>query len=83
MKLTVIGGGGVRSLFLAKSIALEARELNIDELVLMDTNDQKLEIFGSLAMEAAIRLAPHLKVSLTRPCWRSGRWRARRTLPCI
>ncbi len=65
MKLTVIGGGGVRSLFLAKSIALKARELNIDELVLMDTNDQKLEIFGSLAMEAAIRLAPHLKVSLT------------------
>ena len=31
MKLTVIGGGGVRSMFLAKSIAQRAEELHIDE----------------------------------------------------
>lgn len=40
MKLTVIGGGGVRSMFLAKSIAQRAEELHIDELVFMD-NDPK------------------------------------------
>ena len=33
MKLTVIGGGGVRSMFLAKSIAQKAAELHITELV--------------------------------------------------
>ena len=36
MKLTVIGGGGVRSMFLAKSIAQKAAELHITELVFMD-----------------------------------------------
>lgn len=40
MKLTVIGGGGVRSMFLAKSIAQKAAELHITELVFMD-NDGK------------------------------------------
>ena len=33
MKLTVIGGGGVRSMFLAKSIAQKAKELNIDGIM--------------------------------------------------
>ncbi len=65
MKLTVIGGGGVRSLFLAKSIALQAKELGIRELVLMDNNAEKLEIFGSLAKDVAAVLEPELKVRLT------------------
>ena len=38
MKLTVIGGGGVRSMFLAKSIAQKAAELHITELVFMDND---------------------------------------------
>ena len=42
MKLTVIGGGGVRSMFLAKSIAQRAEELHIDELVFMDNDPEKL-----------------------------------------
>ena len=41
MKLTVIGGGGVRSMFLAKSIVQRAEELHIDVLVFMD-NDPEL-----------------------------------------
>lgn len=40
MKLTVIGGGGVRSMFLAKSIAQKAEQLDIKTLVFMD-NDEK------------------------------------------
>ena len=46
MKLTVIGGGGVRSMFLAKSIAQRAEELHIDELVFMDNDPEKLRIYG-------------------------------------
>ena len=45
MKLTVIGGGGVRSMFLAKSIAQRSAQLNIDNLVFMDNNEQKLNIY--------------------------------------
>ena len=41
MKLTVIGGGGVRSMFLAKSIAQRAEELHIDELVFMDNDSDR------------------------------------------
>ena len=44
MKLTVIGGGGVRSLFLAKSIAQKAELLHIDCLVFMDNDEKKLNI---------------------------------------
>ena len=32
MKITVLGGGGVRSMLLAKSIAQKAKRLGIDEL---------------------------------------------------
>ena len=40
MKITVIGGGGVRSMFLAKSIAQKAEKLKIDELCFMDNNKE-------------------------------------------
>ena len=43
MKLTVIGGGGVRSMFLSKSIAQKAASLGMDELVFMDSNEKKLQ----------------------------------------
>ena len=65
MKLTVIGGGGVRSLFLAKSLAMEAKATGITEVVLMDNDETKLEYFGHLAEEGARRLDPELKFSLT------------------
>ena len=44
MKITVIGGGGVRSMFLAKSIAQKAEKLRIDELCFMDNNKEKLRV---------------------------------------
>ena len=36
MKISVIGGGGVRSMFLAKSLAQSSKELGFDEIVFMD-----------------------------------------------
>lgn len=40
MKLTVLGGGGVRSPFLAKSIAYNAHRIGVTEVVFMDTDRQ-------------------------------------------
>ena len=65
MKLTVIGGGGVRSMFLAKSIAQKAKSLNIDELVFMDNNDEKLNIYGTMAKKVSALLCSDLKFTLT------------------
>lgn len=65
MKLTVIGGGGVRSMFLAKSIAQKAEQLNIDRLVFMDNDSEKLNIYGKMAKKVAELLCPSLKFELT------------------
>ena len=65
MKLTVIGGGGGRSMFLAKSIAQRAGSLGIGELVFMDINAEKLRLFGGMAEKVAHMLAPQLAFSLT------------------
>ncbi|MBQ8029138.1 MAG: 6-phospho-beta-glucosidase [Clostridia bacterium] len=65
MKITVIGGGGVRSMFLAKSIAQKAKDLMIDELCFMDNNEEKLRIYGSMAKKVANTLCGEMKFSLT------------------
>lgn len=65
MKITVIGGGGVRSMFLAKSIAQKAERLHIDELCFMDNNETKLDIYGKMAAHVAKLLCPDMKFSLT------------------
>ncbi len=65
MKLTVIGGGGVRSMFLAKSIAQKAAPLGMDELVFMDSNEKKLQIYGTMAKVVSQKLNPNLRFSLT------------------
>ncbi len=65
MKLTVIGGGGVRSMFLAKSIAARADELNIDKLVFMDNDETKLNIYGKMAKHVAFMLCPDLDFEIT------------------
>lgn len=65
MKITVIGGGGVRSMFLAKSIAQKAKKLHIDELCFMDNNEQKLRIYGGMAAHVAKLLCPEMKFTLT------------------
>lgn len=65
MKIAVIGGGGVRSMFLAKSIAQKAERLYIDELCFMDNNEKKLKIYGGMAAHVASLLCPALKFTLT------------------
>lgn len=65
MKLAVIGGGGVRSMFLAKSIAQRADELNIDKLVFMDNDEAKLNIYGKMAQKVGSLLCPALEFTIT------------------
>jgi 6-phospho-beta-glucosidase len=65
MKLTVIGGGGVRSMFLAKSIAQKADRLSITELVFMDNNEKKLNIYGKMARTVAAKINPDINFTLT------------------
>ncbi len=65
MKLAVIGGGGVRSPFLAKSLVKNAHEIGIDEIVFMDDNAEKLSIFGKISQQVARKIDSNLKFSIT------------------
>ena len=65
MKITVIGGGGVRSMYLAKSIAAKSKMLEIDELCFMDNNEKKLNIYGKMAQHVGKLLSPEMKFCLT------------------
>lgn len=65
MKLAVLGGGGVRSPFLAKSIALGADETGITETVFMDIDGEKLSIYGKIAQRISALINPNLKFTLT------------------
>lgn len=64
LKLTILGGGGVRSPYLAKSIALAAEELSIGEVVYQDIDEKKLHTYGGIALAVSHAIAPELKVSL-------------------
>ena len=65
MKLAVIGGGGVRSAFLARSIARRAATAGIHSVTFMDTDKEKLRIFGGISKQVAFALDPSLDFSLT------------------
>ncbi|MCD7868331.1 MAG: 6-phospho-beta-glucosidase [Clostridiales bacterium] len=65
MKISVIGGGGVRAMFLAKSLAQSSEELKFDEIVFMDNNEKKLNIYGRMAARLVKELRPELNFRLT------------------
>jgi 6-phospho-beta-glucosidase len=65
MKLAVIGGGGVRSPMLARSIARRASAIGLREVVFMDTDAEKLGVFGALSIQIVSALAPGLSSHLT------------------
>ncbi len=65
MKIAVIGGGGVRSMFLAKSLAQSAEELGFDEIVFMDNDEKKLNTYGRMAARLVKELRPELNFRLT------------------
>lgn len=64
-KLVVLGGGGVRSPFLAKSLATNARRLGINKIVLMDKSEEKLNIYGKIAKKIASYIDPTVSFTLS------------------
>ena len=59
MKLTLIGGGGVRSPLFVNSTLKRAERLRLDELCLMDVDADKLAIIGNVCqMVARARNSP-------------------------
>lgn len=64
MKMALIGGGGVRTVFFCQSLAKYAEKAGIDELRLMDTDAEKLHIFGNIA-KYAVRETEYLNIVLT------------------
>lgn len=65
MKLVVLGGGGVRSPFLAKSLAVQAEKIGVTSIVFMDNNETKLKIYGSLAKAIFEKMNHNVKFSIT------------------
>lgn len=65
MKLAVLGGGGVRAIYLARSIVKSAKKLGFNHIVFMDNNPRKLKIFGTMAKQVAKAIDPNLKFELT------------------
>ncbi len=65
MKLTLIGGGGVRSPLFVMTLLRWQKRIGITELCLMDIDSHKLELFGSLCRELVHRAGDPLRVTTT------------------
>jgi alpha-galactosidase/6-phospho-beta-glucosidase family protein len=51
MKLTMIGGGGVRSPLVVAAALRRAERIHLDEICLMDTDEERLDLIGGLCQE--------------------------------
>lgn len=63
--LSLIGGGSVRTYYFIESLIRFCRELDIEEVRVMDTDAEKLRYFGGIAAYLARREESGLKVTLT------------------
>ena len=63
-KWTIIGGGSVRAVFFAYSLARRAKELHASTLCLYDIDAEKLRLIGPIAAYAAAQAAPEMQVVL-------------------
>ena len=59
MKIGVIGGAGVRTVIFINGLLKRYRRLHIDEVVLYDIDQEKLEIIGKLCRYVAVRNDAH------------------------
>jgi 6-phospho-beta-glucosidase len=65
MKLTIIGGGSVRTPHLIPSLVRRAARLNLQELWLMDNHAEKLNLIGRLIERIAAQENAPFKIVLT------------------
>ena len=62
MKIGVIGGAGVRTVIFINGLLKRYKQLSIDEVVLWDTDTEKLGIIGKLCRHVVDREGESLKV---------------------
>lgn len=62
MKIGVIGGAGVRTVIFINGLLKRYKKLNIDEVVLYDTNHEKLSVIGKLCRHVVSREGKDLVV---------------------
>ena len=65
MKLTVLGGGGVRSPLLVASALQRAEAIQLDEICLMDTNQEKLRLLGVICRHLARQNGGRARITTT------------------
>ena len=65
MKLTLIGGGGVRAPLFVNSTLKRAARLQLEELCLIDNDPEKLQIMGSVCRMVARQAHSPVKISTT------------------
>lgn len=65
MKLTLVGGGGVRAPLFVGSALRRAERSGLTEICLQDINETKLELFGRISQELAKRTQSPVKISMT------------------
>src|SRR5260221_2388738 len=65
MKLALIGVCGVRAPLFVASALRRAERIGLDEICLMDTDAEKLGIFGGLCQEVARRAGSSVRIAST------------------
>ena len=65
MKITLIGGGGVRSPLFTMTLLRWHQRVGVHELCLMDVDEHKLSLFGSLSRELVRRAGDPFVVTTT------------------
>jgi 6-phospho-beta-glucosidase len=65
MKLTLIGGGGVRAPLFVTSTLKRAERIHLDELCLMDIDADKLAVIGRLCQLVAQRMGSPVRITTT------------------
>ena len=76
-KLTLIGGGSVRTYYFIESLMKFYKEMDIGEVTVMDNDGEKLRYFGGIARYLAEKEKSGLNVTLTtdaREALRDAEW---------
>lgn len=65
MKLTLVGGGGVRAPLFVGSALRRAEKSGLTEICLQDINEEKLDLFGRISQEVARRAQSPVRITMT------------------
>jgi 6-phospho-beta-glucosidase len=65
MKLTLIGGGGVRAPLFVTSALKRANRIHLDTLYLMDNNPEKLRVMHAISQEIARKMGSSVRILAT------------------